>query len=345
MIRMTVLSYSILFVFILSAFLFGQQDTTLTITSEGKVGIGITNPEQKLHVAGGAQFDKVGPEGRLLLRSINRNDPGRFGIRFLNNQIAPFEGEDIGDQIFGFFSGWSWTRQYDAVIEIHGKSTTNWGKYLRLTHNGTDGYVTTDAGNIIINPIDGEGRVGIGTTSPIDKLEVEGGPITFDGAGGISGVRFRQNDKMMWTFFTAEWLETNDFRLRNENTGADVMTFDYETNNVGIRTTNPLGTLDVNGSIYQRGKVLHADYVFEPDYELESIEEHSEFMRKNKHLRAIPKAKTDVNGLEIVEVGAHRKGIVEELEKAHIYIDQLHQRIKAMEEKLNTLATQLESNN
>ena len=98
-----------------------------------------------------------------------------------------------------------------------------------------------------------------------------------------------------------------------------------------------LGRLDVNGAIYQKGKALHADYVFESDYQLESIEEHAEFMWNNKHLKAIPKAKVDENGMEIVEVGAHRRGIVEELEKAHIYIEQLHQRLKAMEEKLAVL--------
>lgn len=43
-------------------------------------------------------------------------------------------------------------------------------------------------------------------------------------------------------------------------------------------------------------------------------------MWKNKHLKAIPKAKVDEEGREIVEVGAHRKGIMEEREKAHIYI-------------------------
>ena len=37
------------------------------------------------------------------------------------------------------------------------------------------------------------------------------------------------------------------------------------------------------------------------------------------------------NGDEIVEVGAHRKGIVEELEKAHIYISQLEKRITKLE--------------
>jgi hypothetical protein len=103
---------------------------------------------------------------------------------------------------------------------------------------------------------------------------------------------------------------------------------------VGIGTTNPAGQLDVNGAIYQRGNQLHADYVFEPDYELENIDEHSEFMWKEKHLPAIPKARIDDNGQEIVEVGSHRKGIVEELEKAHIYIEQLHKQNEALETRL-----------
>ncbi len=102
---------------------------------------------------------------------------------------------------------------------------------------------------------------------------------------------------------------------------------------VGIGTTNPMGTLDVNGSIYQRGVYLHADYVFELGYELESIEQHSEFMWQHKHLKAIPKAKLDENGQEIIEVGAHRRGIVEELEKAHIYIEQLHKRINELQQR------------
>ena len=84
--------------------------------------------------------------------------------------------------------------------------------------------------------------------------------------------------------------------------------------NVGIGTNNPQGKLDVNGPIYQRGNQIHADYVFESDYPLETIEEHAEFMWKNRHLKAIPKARVDEDGKEIVEVGSHRKGIVEELE-------------------------------
>jgi len=57
-------------------------------------------------------------------------------------------------------------------------------------------------------------------------------------------------------------------------------------------------------------------------------------MWANKHLPAIPKATVDENGNEIVEVGSHRKGIVEELEKAHIYISQLEERLSKIESSL-----------
>ena len=112
-----------------------------------------------------------------------------------------------------------------------------------------------------------------------------------------------------------------------------------DSGNVGIGTTNPKGKLDVNGTIYQRGSQLHADYLFEPGYQLESIEDHAGYMWENKHLKAIPKAMVDDNGYEIVEYGSHQKGIVEELEKAHIYIEQLHERIKILEQKIEQLVS------
>ena len=107
--------------------------------------------------------------------------------------------------------------------------------------------------------------------------------------------------------------------------------------NVGIGTTGPGGTLDVNGTIYQRGSVLHADYVFEPEYKLESIEEHSSYMWQSKHLKAVPKAQKDESGQDMVEYGVRNRGILEELEKAHVYIQQLNERIKVLEIELTKL--------
>lgn len=60
-------------------------------------------------------------------------------------------------------------------------------------------------------------------------------------------------------------------------------------------------------------------------------------MWNNKHLKAIPKASVDKSGKEIVEVGSHRRGIVEELEKAHIYIEQIHMQIKKQNDAIQLL--------
>lgn len=112
---------------------------------------------------------------------------------------------------------------------------------------------------------------------------------------------------------------------------------------VGVGTTNPGYTLDVNGSlhvngpIYQRGLVLHADYVFEPDYELESIEDHAEQMWQDRHLPAVPPRQVDAEGREVLELGAHRRGLLEELEKAHIYIAQLDDKVQRQEKELAEL--------
>ena len=111
---------------------------------------------------------------------------------------------------------------------------------------------------------------------------------------------------------------------------------------VGIATTTPQGTLDVNGSIYQRGTLLLADFVFEDEYELESIEEHSSYMWKNKHLPAVPISSKDEHGNDVVEWGARNRGILEELEKSHVYIDQLNTALKEQQATIEELKQEIE---
>jgi hypothetical protein len=106
---------------------------------------------------------------------------------------------------------------------------------------------------------------------------------------------------------------------------------------VGINDPSPSGNLDVNGTIYQRGGVLHPDYVFEDDYTIDSIEDHAEKMWEGKHLPAIPPREYDDEGREMVEIGRQRTGILEELEIAHIYIEQLNKKISELEKKIEKL--------
>ncbi len=107
-----------------------------------------------------------------------------------------------------------------------------------------------------------------------------------------------------------------------------------ETNGLGINTYSPKGTLDVNGSIYQRGTLLHAKRALGKDTSLESIAEHAENMWREQRLPAVPAPEILEDGREAVELGEQRRGMLEELEKAHIYIQQLHQHYQALQQKL-----------
>jgi hypothetical protein len=102
------------------------------------------------------------------------------------------------------------------------------------------------------------------------------------------------------------------------------------------------GFLDVHGPILQRSQTLFPDYVFDPEFQLESIEEHAETMWRERSLGAIPSAQVDANGYSVVEVGSLQRGVVEELEKAHIYIAELHERLALQEAALAQALERLE---
>jgi hypothetical protein len=198
------------------------------------------------------------------------------------------------------------------------------------------------------------GNVGIGTSSPAvplhtrttaagEVLRVEdtgnAGWIRFDNQGTAKAfVGFGDNNSL----FAGALAQS--LAVRAENAlhlgGSATLTMTLTGGNVGIGTTAPAGKLDVNGSIFQRGVQLFADYVFEPTYTLESIEDHAAFMWNNKHLPAVGARKVDEQGREVVEIGARMRGMLEEIEKAHIYISTLSERISQKDEELVKLERQ-----
>lgn len=238
------------------------------------------------------------------------------------------------------------------VVVSFGMSSILFGADAKVTledSTRTSGFSVEDSNGNTVMRAGGNGRVGIGTAVPSALLHLVGvTPVLRIDATSGGGAVFQLARSEVED---AAILGGDDLIIREGGVVAGDIIFKVRTNierlritnsgNVGIGTPNPLGKLDVNGAIFQRGASLHADYVFADDYKLESIESHSEFMWQEKHLKAIPKALSDKNGLEIVEVGAHRKGIVEELEKAHIYIGQLHGKNKELEDKNRAIENRL----
>ncbi len=195
-------------------------------------------------------------------------------------------------------------------------------------------------------------KVGVGIATPVDSLHVFGGTLRVERGDGVTpNIRFLTSGGAV----TQNWLFQNNatsgvFAIRDVTAGNSPFrvfpggsegTLTLRQGRVGIGTNSPIGALDVNGAIYQRGSLLHADYVFEAGYELESIEEHSTAMWSFKHLPAVPGVEVDESGQQIIEVGSHRRGMLEELEKAHIYIARLNEELKAKDQTVDVLAQRL----
>ncbi|HXV59366.1 MAG TPA: hypothetical protein VEK15_01645, partial [Vicinamibacteria bacterium] len=309
---------------------------------------------------------------QLTANDTTNGGASRFSIDDIDNGRTPFtiEGAAPTNSLYVDSTGNVGFGTSTPVLEVHARDGDT--AALRLEQDTSSGFAaqTWDvAGNetnffvrdvthgsklplrILANATDrsivlAASGVGIGTDNPRDRLHVANGILRVEAEDGtIPGLRF-VNATQSWLF---ESLETGIFSVRDETTGTTPLrvfpggaenTLVLVNGRVGIGTTTPSAKLDVSGPIVQRGGVLQADYVFDPGYRLESIEEHSAFMWRERHLPAVPKMQVDASGMEVVEIGAQRRGILEELEKAHIYIEQLNLAILAKEERIEGLESE-----
>jgi len=66
-------------------------------------------------------------------------------------------------------------------------------------------------------------------------------------------------------------------------------------------------------------------------------------MRTERHLRGVPKGEKDERGNDIVEYGSLFRGLLEELEKAHIYIADINGVVKRQQEAISDLGAQVQT--
>ncbi len=356
----------------------GNWVERMRITKDGSVGIGTTyTGEGEIRVAGdvytegaigfaesGSQWaaNAIYKEGTTDFLTLRNYTQGRTVFQILSPTgslstsreatLALVRGDEPDVEYIDIYNNGYIGTEVQHGIRIQKRGT---GQYRDFVFDFSDDDGATTIEVLRLKP---NGNVGIGTANPEAmlhliqsdttrgeiRIQADSNPFLSLYVGGSRKgyLQFTGSGPTVQLNLNAGNSTGLDIPITFSSSGSEVMRLDT-TGNVGIGTTNPAGKLDVNSTIYQRGGQLHADYVFEPDYALESIREHTDFMWKNKHLAAIPKSKVDENGIEIVEVGSHRKGIVEELEKAHIYISQLERRLEEQsiifEERLAKLET------
>ncbi|MGD9159116.1 MAG: hypothetical protein PVG39_11965 [Desulfobacteraceae bacterium] len=310
-----------------------------TYVSSGNVGIGTTNPQTTFDVNSVSIFR-------------NRIAIGSYGsIPVINSGTAGvWMSPTAGD--YGFFMGIA-----DAI-----SGSEKWGVYSN--------YV--GAFNLIM---DKNGNVGIGTTSPDAKLDVESttayGMIKIQGTGNgytNANLLLEANDDdtdyrglgvfMLQDVSDKEWFigqpyASADSIIISRRTGATSHSGETAQNsnaflkitsagNVGIGTTNPTNKLDVNGTIRAKEVKVESnwsDFVFEDDYNLLSINQVESYIKENKHLPDIPSAKeVEEEGLSMAEM---MKKQMQKIEELTLYVIEQNKKIENQHNEISVLKQEL----
>lgn len=253
------------------------------------------------------------------------------------------------------------------VVELHVKDGDT--PTLRLEQDGSSGFATQtwdvagnetnffvrDASNgstlpFRIRPgapsnsifVDTDGDIGMGTASPDAKLHVQGASpqIHVKDTGNVDANLLFLEGSSTPTLAINNTTAGVIWRIKANGGGE----FAWNLQGVGDRLMlDSAGNLTVVGNCSDGdgggGGSDGCDAVFSPTYEIQSIEEHAALMWENSYLPAVgptPEGKEIAFSLQ-----KRHFGVLNELEKAHIYIERLNERLKEKDAKVDEMASRL----
>ncbi|HPI32163.1 MAG TPA: tail fiber domain-containing protein [candidate division Zixibacteria bacterium] len=205
---------------------------------EGYVGLGVINPNRRLYVA-----DSVPGLAYALKLDNPRSTVGTDAVGMLFSV-----GGDGGN-------GYEVNRGKGALVySLEG--TYNRGSFHFLQDPDDDLAICSLADAVMT--IKNNGNVGVGTTNPNDKLEVEGFIRMDGGAGGGSALRFVDGGTLRWALLYRPWA-SHKLGFFDEQAGRWTLAMEQGSGEVGIGTDSPNYTLDVRGTIGNNATLYHSD--------------------------------------------------------------------------------------
>jgi hypothetical protein len=279
-----------------------------------------------------------------------------------NTQLFVIESGNIANALYVDDSARVGLRNSNPVLDLH--ITTGNTPAIRLEQNNSSGFTaqTWDiAGNeanffvrdvtggsllpFRIRPgaptssvdISGDGDVGIGTGSPDVELHIL---ATGEAA---TDVQFKIEANTDPAFDFEEQDSGVSWRFINNNAALKMVDIGTGADGAEEFILTQAGNLTITGQLVTGGPQCGAgtpcDAVFSPDYEVESIEEHAVLMWANSYLPAVGPTAPGVP----MNLSEKTGRILNELEKAHIYIEQVHGTVRTLEARLGAKEVEVQA--
>ncbi len=276
--------------------------------------------------------------GNLAIGTSNRTDIGTLHVTSSNTSALPVIRIE------------SATNSDSSFIRFQAKNASASNKYSDISFNPDTETLTFKNPNNASErmTIKSNGNIGIGNSSPQHKLDIISSDFVvskFSRSGGGGGASMQIDNASGNGSWRLGVGSNNHFGIyKSSETSFGQQLIIQGNGNIGIGTNSPDSKLTVAGKIHaQEVKVTvnaGADFVFNEDYNLPSLESLHKFIKTNKHLPEIASEREmQENGLYLAEMNIK---LLQKIEELTLYAINQEKRIKLLEQENNTLKTQEE---
>nr|WP_315176507.1 tail fiber protein [uncultured Flavobacterium sp.] len=305
----------------------GFYGSRFTILDNGRVGIGTSTPIAQLSVNGDGHFKVADDRSGIGALTIETNNGTNLKLGgnttyswIQSHNSKPLYINELGNNTI-----------FNLVGGNVGIGTTNPRANLDMAKDISNGQLGTVFGRLPEGDATGLGTyLGVKgyTTQGVDFNNIKSFSIVHDFYGQTnSSINFLRGGSVLGGFITFNTFDNTE-KMRIAGNG-----------NVGIGTTNPTSKLTVAGNINSREVKVSvdagADFVFEKDYALPSLQEVEKFVTENKHLPEIASAKEmQKEGINLSEMNIK---LLQKIEEQTLYLIELSKEVNKLKSRISEL--------